>query len=61
MGVERGNWSCGDRFQRTRRVLPIDLGISRKPLIYLMEKHGIRKKTVKDEAEIESADHLRLP
>jgi two-component system NtrC family response regulator len=36
------------------------LDISRKALIYRMEKHGIRKKASEDEEDIESPDDVPL-
>jgi two-component system NtrC family response regulator len=49
-----------DRFRGNQTHAAKYLDISRKALIYRMEKHGIRRKTSEDGEEIESPDDVPL-
>jgi DNA-binding NtrC family response regulator len=48
-----------DKFRGNQTHAAKYLDVSRKALIYRMEKHGIRKKPAEDEEEIESPDDVR--
>ena len=48
-----------DKFHGNQTHAAKYLDISRKALIYRMEKHGIRKKAAEDEEELDSPDDVR--